>query len=582
MESSIFTLLNEESKISNALKMPKPFRLIFTFILLIFFGKLNSQILNLTILGENEPKTLIIDSLSYNKVFDNYSSLEKEVYSLQTKLTRLGYIDSNVKSITKQNDSLFKAALFLGKKIRRIRIDYDSNFSTGLLNFIDHEKGESYFEIDVVQLENSLNTLNSKIAEQGDPFSTLQLINISKLKNDLIVADLKIVSNQKRRIDKIIVKGYEKFPKSYIKRFLKLKTGKSFNLNSIKEKVELLEDLRFASQIKDPEVLFTQDSTTLYLYLEKTRTNNFDGFLGFGTNEDTNKIEFDGYLDLRLINNLNFGETLNLFYKSDEIDQQTFRVDADLPYLFASPIGLQVGLNIFRKDSTFLNANQYAKINYQIDARQRIGVGITSTTSTNLLDSDTTILNDYTSNYYTLNYLYIKSQFYDPLFPINFLFDISSGFGTRSNNLGKQNQSVYKLDTYKIFNLNTKNSIFLRLNGALLASDDYLDNELFRFGGINSIRGFEENSLVANLYGVVNTEYRYRLSNSIYVHSVLDAAYLENQLTDSREKLFGFGFGIGLLTNSGLFRLNYSSGKSENRQFKLSDSKVHVSLTATF
>jgi len=116
----------------------------------------------------------------------------------------------------------------------------------------------------------------------------------------------------------------------------------------------------------------------------------------------------------------------------------------------------------------------------------------------------------------------------------------------------------------------------------MLSSDDYLDNELFRFGGINSIRGFEENSIAANLYGVINTEYRYRLSNSIYVHSVIDAAYFENQLTDSKEKLFGFGFGLGLLTNSGLFRLNYSSGKTENRQFKLSDSKVHVSLTATF
>lgn len=115
-----------------------------------------------------------------------------------------------------------------------------------------------------------------------------------------------------------------------------------------------------------------------------------------------------------------------------------------------------------------------------------------------------------------------------------------------------------------------------------MTSDDYLDNELFRFGGINSIRGFEENSLVANLYGVISTEYRYRLSNNIYVHSVLDAAYFENKLTDSKEKLFGFGFGLGLLTNSGLFRLNYSSGKTENRQFKLSDSKIHVSLTATF
>ncbi len=285
---------------------------------------------------------------------------------------------------------------------------------------------------------------------------------------------------------------------------------------------------------------------------------------------------------MRLINNLNFGETLNLFYKSDEIDQQTFRVNADLPYLFGSPVGLQVGLNIFRKDTTFSNTRQYAKINYQINAQHRIAAGITSTNSSNLLDNSTAILDDYTSNYYTLGYNYTKPQFYDPLFPINFWLDLSFGFGDRENDFGSQNQTVLNLNTYKIFNLNPKNSIYTRINGAILTSDDYFDNELFRFGGINSIRGFEENSLVANLYGVINTEYRYRLSSSIYVHSVLDVAYFENQITDTKEKLFGFGFGLGLLTNAGLFRLNYSSGKSENRQFRLSDSKVHVSLTATF
>ena len=556
----------------------------FTFFIffLIISNQISGQSIVVNVIGENEITTQIIDSLGYQKRFDNYIALEKEIYTLKNKLTRQGYIDTTIKSISKQSDTLFKAELFLGKKLNRIRINYGSDFNTELLNFIDHTEGDKFFELEIAQLETTLNELNSKIAEEGDPFSTLQLINITKLDSDLISADLKIVTNQKRRIDNIVVKGYEKFPKSYIKRFLKLRTGKSFNLNAIKEKVELLEDLRFASQIKDPEVLFTKDSTTLYLYIEKNRTNNFDGFLGFGTNENTNKLEFDGYLDLRLINNLNFGETLNLFYKSDEIDQQTFRVDADLPYLFASPIGLEVGLKIFKKDSTFLNANQYAKINYQVNALHRIGAGITSTNSTNLLENDTDVLNDYTSNYYTLNYNYTKPQFYDPLFPINFKFDLSSGFGERTNDLGNQKQSVFNLDTYKIFNLNGKNSVYIRLNGAVLNSDDYLDNELFRFGGINSIRGFEENSLVANLYGVINTEYRYRLSNSLYVHSVIDAAYFENQLTDSREKLFGYGFGLGLLTNSGLFRLNYSSGKTENRQFKLSDSKIHVSLTATF
>ncbi|WP_218841855.1 BamA/TamA family outer membrane protein [Winogradskyella ursingii] len=557
-------------------------RIVFVIFLLTITNQSIGQSIHLKIEAETETNSAFIDSLGYSKVFDNYKNLESEIAKLKSKLTKQGYIDNEIDSIIKKNDTLFSAQFTLGKRINSIRIYFDSNFNVELLKLINHKLGENFFEVNIPQLENSLTQLNSKIAEKGDPFSTLQLIDFNKLDSTLISAQLIIINNQKRRIDGIVVKGYEKFPKSYVKRFLKLRKYKSFNLNDIKKKVELLEDLPFANKIKDPEVLFTKDSTILYIYVEKTRSNNFDGFLGFGTNEQTNKIEFDGYLDLRLVNNLNFGESLNLFYKSDEIDQLTFRVDAKLPYLFTSPIGIDVGLNIFRQDSTFSNVTQKLKVNYQINPKHQLGIGILGVTSTNLLENETNQLNDYSSRFYTLSYSFINPQYYDPLFPINFYFDFSTGFGDRTNNLGQQDQSVFNLETYKIFNLNNRNSVFARVNSAILVSDDYLDNELFRFGGINSIRGFEENSLVADLYGVINTEYRYRLSNSIYVHSVFDFAYFENKLSDLKTKLFGFGFGFGLLTNAGLFKLNYSSGKTENRPFKLSDSKVHLSLTATF
>lgn len=543
---------------------------------------MSGQALHLKIIGETKEETTSINALHYKTFFNDYKTLENEIKTVKRKLTRLGYIDAVIKEMTKKNDTFFKAELSLGKKINTIRVYYISDFNVELLNFITHKSGDAFFELDIAQLETSLNTLNSKIAEQGDPFSTLQLINITKQNSDLISAELHLTSHKKRRIDKVILKGYDKFPKSYIKHLLKLRTGKSFNINTIQKKIELLEDLQFANKIKDPEVLFTNDSTTLYLYIEKTKTNNFDGYLGFSTNEATSKIELNGYLDLKLNNNLNFGETLNLFYKSDETDQQTIKIDADLPYIFSSPMGVDIGLNLFRKDSTFLNARQYAKLNYRINANHKIAIGLSTVKSTNLLDASTAQLNDYNSNYYTIDYRFVKPQYNDPLFPINFWFQMSSGFGTRTNNTSKQNQNLFSLETYKIFNLNTTNSIYTKLNGALLTSNNYLTNELFRFGGINSIRGFEENSLEANLFTVLNTEYRYRLSNTLYIHSIIDAAYFENNLTHNKQKRFGFGFGLGLLTNAGLFRLNYSGGKTENIPFKFSNSKIHVSLTSRF
>ena len=57
---------------------------------------------------------------------------------------------------------------------------------------------------------------------------------------------------------------------------------------------------------------------------------------------------------------------------------------------------------------------------------------------------------------------------------------------------------------------------------------------------------------------------------------------LKTDLQIKRKKLFGFGFGFGLITKAGLFKLNYTTGKTEGTNFKLSDSKIHLSLSTTF
>ena len=100
--------------------------------------------------------------------------------------------------------------------------------------------------------------------------------------------------------------------------------------------------------------------------------------------------------------------------------------------------------------------------------------------------------------------------------------------------------------------------------------------------GINSIRGFEENSLYASLFSAINTEYRYLLSNSIYLHSIIDFAYLENKTLNTKEKLYGFGIGFGVLTKAGLLKFNYANGKNESQKFNFSNSKIHLSINTQF
>jgi outer membrane protein assembly factor BamA len=547
--------------------------------------KVTSQNFQLKITGESDFETAVIDSISYKKNHLDLNSIQEEVDSLQRKLFRVGYIENEFEEIIKKNDSSYLAPFSLKNKYDTIYIYYNNDLvPKSIIQEVSEHVYDDYFILPFHEIETALYFINNKISDLGFPFSEIRLQNIIVKNSNSIEASL--VSKeiaQKRSIDKIILKGYEKFPKSYLKHYLKIKSKKTFNLTEVKNKTKALDELRFAGQIKEPEVLFTKDSTILYLYLEKTKSNSFDGFLGFGTNEETNKIDFDGYLNLELNNNLNFGETFNLTYKSDENEQKTFNANLNLPYLFNSPLGVELGLNIFKKDSSFTTVNQKAKLFYQINPQINVFFGINSTKSNNLLSSGNAVaeIQDYNSNIYNIRFLYNKRQ-QNQLFNTNLLFDIELGNGKRRFLNNSENQTQFLFNAFKIFNLNQKNSAYIRLNGSGLFSDTYLENELFRFGGINSIRGFEENTLVASLYGLINTEYRYQLSNSIYMHSIIDFAYLENKLLIQKEKLYGFGFGFGLLTKAGLLKFNYANGKTENQKFKFSNSKIHISLTAVF
>ena len=552
---------------------------------MLFASELFCQNLHLKIDGSSSYETQVIDSTNYLKVHENFASIQLEVDSIQKLLYKKGYIENELKNINKKNDSTFLAKFHLKKKFNTIYIYYtNSGVDTSILNLVSNAVFDNYFILDFSEVEDALNIINTRITEQGLPFSKLKLSNIQVKGNDNLMADLIIESNKKERtINAIEIKGYEKFPRSYLKHYLKIKPKQTFNLSTIKRKTEQLNDLRFANQIKPPEVLFSKDSTTLYLYLEKAKSNSFDGFLGFGTNEETNNIEFDGYLNLNLTNNLNFGESFRLLYKSDENDQDTFKTDITLPYLFKSPVGVDLQLQIFKRDSSFTTVNQFAKLHYQINSKHKVYAGIINSESNNLLNENATLnIIDYKTNYYSFAYEYLNPQNSNLLFPFNAKFYLETNFGQRKLTNESQNQSLFAIDAFKIFNLNIKNSIYTRLNVSSLISDTYLENELFRFGGINSIRGFEEISLFASQYALINTEYRYQLSNSIYMHSITDVAYFENKVQNTKEKLFGYGFGFGLLTKAGLFRFNYANGKLENQKFKLSNSKIHLSLTTNF
>ena len=545
------------------------------------FSLSTAQELQLKIKSNDSIETDLINSIGYSKNFENFEALQTEVTLLKELLLRRGYIETQILDIS-QNPPFIVAQLSLGTKYDSIRLYADKAIFEFLeLQDIKNLKSSPYYTVDVGALEPLLNSLTELLTAKSYPFASISLKTITPIDKSTLKANLVVETKQARKLQSVEIKGYEKFPRSFIKHFLGVKKNTPFDLKAIQSKTEALDQIRFAKQLRPAEVLFTQDTTRVYLYLEKLKSNRFDGFLGFGSDESTGAMELNGYLNLNLINNLNFGEAFRLNYRSDENDLKTFEAQLTLPYLFKTPIGSELELTIFKKDSTFTTSEQAASVYYQINPKQKVFFGIRSTQSNALLSEMISEVSDYKTSAYELKYTYQKLTTQNLLFPLTSELEIQLSRSHRKTMNTKTNQTLYFLKASNIFNLNRKNSFYMLLQAQGIDSDTYLQNELIRFGGINSLRGFEENSINATGLGVLATEYRYQLSPTLYVHSIIDAGYFDTP-TQSNQKLYGFGFGFGLLTDAGLLKFNLANGQTENQNFRFSDSKIHLSLRTTF
>ena len=549
--------------------------------MLAVFSGADAQGLQLIIISSNAQETKTIDTIGYSKSFENYETLLLEIERFKEVAYRLGYIESTVQSITK-NTSETVAQLMLGPKYESIQI-YGDKVLFELLDLKPIETTDSltYHQTKVSKLEVLMNQLTDALASKSFPFASVTLKNIIPINKTTLKADLVVVTKQARQLNTVEIKGYDKFPRSFIKHYLGIKTNIPFDLKAIQTKTETLDQLSFTNQLRPAEVLFTQDTTSVYLYLEKNKSNRFDGFLGFGSEETTGNLELNGYLYLNLVNNLNYGESFVLNYRSDENDLKTFESKLTLPYLFKSPIGSELKLNIFKKDSTFTTAEQSVNLFYQLNPKQRLFIGIKTAQSNALEPIESSTIVDYKTNAYELRYTYQNRTPKDLLFPVKSQMEVRFSRANRKTSALKTNQNIYLIKAAHLFNLNKSNSLYINLNAQGIDSKNYVSNELLRFGGIRTIRGFEENSINASSFGVLASEYRLRLSPFLYVHSIIDAAYFNTPIK-SDQKLVGIGFGFGLLTEAGLLKFNIANGQLENQNFRFSDSKVHLSLTATF
>ena len=535
-------------------------------ILLFSFNGILAQDLTLNISSDNKNEVIVLKKIKYLKKHTDSISLNQEIDKVSKHLRNIGYFTNKIQKIVKvAQQSTVYFQLYQKTEFVIIRLD-----SISKIYFETNKVKNNTISIPISKLQSTILKISNNFDKEGKSFSKINLKNFS-IKNDTLFTELDIHQSKTRIINQVSIKGYANFPKPFIKNFFNVEDNTIFNQEKIKSISDASKSLPFITEIKPPEVLFTKDSTLLYLYFKKKQNNSFDGIVNFASKEN-GEILLNGNIDLKLNNILNTGEKFELFWNSIAEERQEFKISSEIPYLFNSKITPQISFSIYKQDSTFINTKFDSKLFYNLHPKLKLGFVYNSETSKNLQANNNNLKTF--SNYFLgfqLRYTIPKNDYF---FNNKFHFEINPTFGKRTTDQNSSNQFKIEASSTYLWNLSLKNNVYIKTATAHLSSDSLIDNELFRIGGANSIRGFNEQSIFTNSYLYFNFEYRYSTSAKSYLYTITDFGKLKSNSTT--ENLIGIGLGYLFNINNSQINLSTALGRKINQSLDIKQFKFII------
>ena len=511
------------------------------------------------------------ETKSYTKDFEH-----KNLQSTLDSLQKIGYYTLTIDSIKNENIYLNK-----GKLYQTIWVKNNETFQTK----------NDYFPTN--NLDSILTKISTENTNQGYPFAQIKIIPKGFENNEQKI-ELVLDKGNLRTIDGVKLVGYEKLDKGYIKHGLNIKRGEIYNEEKLSNISSLMNQTNFISEVQKPQTLFRKDSTILYLYPEKVRSNYFDGVLGFGT-DDNGDFRLNGNVKLSLNNVFNGMEEIRLNWIGTANKNTSLDIGVKIPYLFKSAIGSETTFKLFKQDSVFVNINFSERLFYQLNLSSNIGVSGIVQSSNFLLDDDSflkTSYDDYSKIGVGLSYNYFVKHPFRLMEGKSYLNVLVNSIRKKEKNFSwtedienkTVNQYEIGLKTYRLFELHPKHFIkgTVEFAGLLTKDDDFSENELYRIGGFGSIRGFNEESITANMYGIASMDYRFVPNEAFYIGLFADYAFIDNKRANINTSLLSFGTGISFLTKMGIFNLSYAVGKTEETSFDFKESKIHFGILSQF
>ena len=512
------------------------------------------------------------------KIFDNYKDLVLSVEDTLISLKKRGNLEAEVKSFIMVDSLNYEVQINKNQKIKYVKISNLSDLDNDVLNILNVYKLENGL-VKFEEIDEILSEISKKLSRKGFPFATLAFKNHDLITSSTLESDLLIDYGDKRFLDKVVVKGYEDFPKNFKKNIFKLKKDKLLDLEQALDKSKLINRTKFARNSRDPEILFTKDSTSLFLYLEKIRKNSFDGFISFDTDENSGKINIQGYAKISLNNTFNAGENINFDFNALKNRDRSLKSNINIPYFLGSAFNVNYTLNLIQKDSTYTSNENIIDIDVNLN-KTNLGLGFQKNKSDSGIETEN--IKSFDSKLFNVFSEYLIIDEGDKFNPEFFKLSLRYGIGKKEQLNNITSISKYKLEISKKFNISKRFKFQPLIIKEKINSKNLVNNELLRFGGGNSIRGFDDNSIFSDSYTLLKTNLNYYLNDTIYIYTIFDIANYTDNILNIEKDIYSGGFGFSTLTENGLISVNYSKGNNWGNSFNLKNAKINVIFLTFF
>ena len=537
---------------------PSSLKLVFHIFLIFFCVSLQAQEKEFWLINaQTDEKTLVKDSVSAVKFLDS--------------LTQNSYYLTELRNVKKEGN---KTEIYFdtGKNFNEANVKLTEEIAKSL------NLKQEFFTKNLDSLKKEINT---SYRARGFTFNRVKSKSLGMQQN-IPHIEISVVNGEQRKINSFVIKGYDKVPKRFVKNLEKDFQGKIYADENLIRINQSLQNHPFISLEKPAQTLFTKDSTQVFLFLQKRKSNSFDGIIGFG-NDKTEKFTFNGSLNMNFRNMFNSFETVNIFWQRNPDKGQIFDLKTDIPYLFKSNLGLDLNVNIYRQDSTFANVKFLPSLYLHLSNRQKLGLRGTFETSS-VMDSLYIQGKDFGKKGIGVWYNFTEPseiELFMHKTKIRASADYISTLYSKDNTQISQNNFFFYGE--RNFYISGNHYLNLKAETALINSkNELVANELLRFGGWNSFRGFNENALFADFYYFGTAEYRFLAGNQAFFDVFGQYGELNNKSLSLKPKLYSFGLGFNFFLPIGLMSFQISNGNEFGNPVKFGDTKIHWGILSKF